>query len=674
MSRSPEEAGIAGDAVSDYRQGWSALSELIGQGKSFSGYERNCAFLNVPGGGFATISSTSGLDFIDDGRAVATCDWDGDGQLDFWVTNRTAPRVRFLRNISHNKATGTSVQLGLRGVTCNRDAIGARVEVYCRDQERPVIRTLHAGDGFLAQSSKWLHFGLGQAEGVARVIVRWPGDDAEVFTGVGIQGHYILTQGTGEARPRDAATIARREVPPAPEKDDVTDDGSTRTWIVGRVPMPETEHVTPGQAVLLNLWSSTCSSCVSELAEWTANETAIRQAGLDVVALSVDDLGGEGSDTAQGRFLDKINFPFHRGNASRELVNAMEIVHRTFIERQAPLPVPASFLLDTRGRVAAIYKGRVPLDTLLEDAELLNADLPAQRAAAVPYAGRWASKPFPPNPNRIAAAFEKAGQEEEAIAYLKHFLKGARHYLEDQYGNQEQQLATVVVAHQWLGDLLAENDRLAEAARVYANLLKLAPQDVTLHQAIGERLLTGNLAQASLPHLLIAARGSPRDANVLFNTGLAALGSGQIPAAIAHFQRALAISPQDKATHYQLAVALELAGRNPEAARHCRAALEREPGWPIAISKLIELILKSQETQAVGTLEEALALAETLCERTSRRDPLALHTLARVHAADHQGEKALAIIDEAIPLAQSSQQKPLLRALMALREAVISGK
>ena len=676
MSRSPDNARAAGEAISLYRQTWAALRELIGQGWSFSGHERNCAFLNLPGGRFANISSSSGLDLIDDGRALATCDWDYDGQIDFWVSNRTAPRVRFLHNVSDGAASGAFVGLKMRGVTCNGDAIGARVEVQVKGERRPHIRTVRAGDGFLAQSSKWLHFGLGKATEIERVLVRWPGGAAEEFSGVEAGAHYQLTQATGvaqlRARPKRPLPETASEMPAAASSAPAPTPAATRTWIMGRVPMPKSEYTGGEGPRLLNLWSRTCSACLAELAEWTEHQAGIRRAGLDIVALSIDHLGGD-SSAEDPRFLDAIGFPFTRGRATTELVNAMEIVHRTYVEWQQPLPVPASFLLDAKGRVAAIYKGRVPLDTLLEDVSLLKADLLKQRERAVPYPGRWASTPFAPNPNRVAATFERAGQEEQAMAYLKDFLAGARPYLQDQFGSPEQQLETVAVAHQLLGDLLMKRKRPDEAASVYANLLKLVPENGTLHMQIGEGLLTQNLARAALPHLLIAVEGAPDNANLLFNTGLASLGSGQVPQAIDHFQRALTMAPKDPATLYQLAVALEIAGRPVEAADRFRAALNVRPGWPIAATKLIDLILASQGKRAVGTLDEALALAEALCLKTKRKDPTALYALARVHLGAERRQQAAAILDEAIALAKGRQHTPLLRALNSMRRALGAG-
>ena len=158
MSHSPDEQSTS-DQMRLYDVGWSATTKLIRQGKSFSGGERNCAFLNLGDGRrFATVSGASGLDWIDDGRGLALCDWDYDGRVDFWLTNRTGPRLRFLHN-RFNNANGF-VALRLRGVDANRDGIGAVVRVKLAGRERVLRRSLAAGSGYLSQSSKWLHLSL----------------------------------------------------------------------------------------------------------------------------------------------------------------------------------------------------------------------------------------------------------------------------------------------------------------------------------------------------------------------------------------------------------------------------------------------------------------------------------------------------------------------------------
>src|SRR5690606_32636738 len=92
--------------------------------------------------------------------------------------------------------------LRLQGATANRDAVGARVELYLRDAEHPRrIKTVRAGDGYLSQSTKWVHFGLGPVEDIERVVVRWPGGDAETFRGLQADRYWSIVQGSGHAVP-----------------------------------------------------------------------------------------------------------------------------------------------------------------------------------------------------------------------------------------------------------------------------------------------------------------------------------------------------------------------------------------------------------------------------------------------------------------------------------------
>ena len=64
------------------------------------------------------------------------------------------------------------VDFDLEGTTSNRGAIGARVEVYWggKQQRQDVV----AASGFSAQNQRRLHFGLGAATSVDRVIIMWP--------------------------------------------------------------------------------------------------------------------------------------------------------------------------------------------------------------------------------------------------------------------------------------------------------------------------------------------------------------------------------------------------------------------------------------------------------------------------------------------------------------------
>ena len=90
MSQAPQ-ALKSSEGKEAYLASWQATFSLIRRGASFSGNERNCAYLNTDGSRFANVSASMGLDFLDDSRAVAVADWDHDGDMDLWLRNRSGP-------------------------------------------------------------------------------------------------------------------------------------------------------------------------------------------------------------------------------------------------------------------------------------------------------------------------------------------------------------------------------------------------------------------------------------------------------------------------------------------------------------------------------------------------------------------------------------------------------
>ena len=175
MSQTPDGV-VEAEKAANYVDAWRTVTRWIHEGRSWSGRERNCSFLNIGGGRFANVSFVSGLDFLDDGRALAAVDWDFDGDLDLWLANRTAPQIRFMRN--DTPSDNHFLALRLTGRRCNRDAIGARVELFVGDLPgRKLVtslRSFSADDDYL-----YLNFGelchrldayTGEARGVFGMI------------------------------------------------------------------------------------------------------------------------------------------------------------------------------------------------------------------------------------------------------------------------------------------------------------------------------------------------------------------------------------------------------------------------------------------------------------------------------------------------------------------------
>ncbi|TVR18807.1 MAG: CRTAC1 family protein, partial [Balneolaceae bacterium] len=62
----------------------------------------------------------------------------------------------------------------------NRQGIGARIEVVINDENgsRSVYRTVSTGGSFGANNSR-AHVGIGTAEAIDQIIIKWPGADGK---------------------------------------------------------------------------------------------------------------------------------------------------------------------------------------------------------------------------------------------------------------------------------------------------------------------------------------------------------------------------------------------------------------------------------------------------------------------------------------------------------------
>lgn len=389
MSQSPTKPSETGQ-TRRYLAGWEALRRLIDKGKSISGRERHCCFLNTGDSRFADVSAVTGLDLIDDGRAAALVDWDHDGDQDLWLTNRTSPMIRFLRNDFQSGNHFVAIRLVARDG--NRDAIGARVELHLDSDARPnSVKTLRAGNGFMAQSSKWLYFGLGQADQIHRIVVHWPGGESETYRGVAVDSRVRVVQGS--ERPIQVA--AERE-PVRLDPAEVPEPSAEATFRVVMLPGsgPLLTNVGRGP-ILVTLWAGWCQPCILELKELTEREADLRAAGLKVQAFNVENVDslGQGDSDSVGRLLEQIQFPFSTSQADSHTMAMFETSRKELVDKPGPFALPTSFLLDEQGRIRVMYRGRVKVDQLLSDISLLRSSPSEVRDAAVPFAGKWMGLP-----------------------------------------------------------------------------------------------------------------------------------------------------------------------------------------------------------------------------------------------------------------------------------------
>jgi thiol-disulfide isomerase/thioredoxin len=408
----------------EYQNAWSSLRKLILEdGASLSGRERNLAYLNLGDGTFADVSEISAANAIGDARALAVTDWDDDGRVDLILRNRTAPRLQIFRNQSAGDAHFLTI--ALRGTSCNRDAIGARVVVEAGG--RTIRRTLHCGDGFLAISSKRLFFGLGQAERVERLTVHWPDGTQDVYEDLAGDARYGIVQGKGSVQRLRPSTPDLADVEPFLAER--SSHEAARLTLMEKLPLgpigapdfddPDRKIADlAGSPLLLNLWSTTCAACLKEFAEFEESAADIEGAGLRLVTLCAD---AQENPARAEEILKRFGLDAEAGAITPALAEVLQVLFTHLIGSPEELPLPASLLLDPSGQLVAVYFGRVDMDALLSDVEAIKDADPADLSDVRLSDGRLVVERRRPL-RRLANEFKRIGRQ-DLVDYYRQLMR-----------------------------------------------------------------------------------------------------------------------------------------------------------------------------------------------------------------------------------------------------------
>jgi tetratricopeptide (TPR) repeat protein len=571
VSQSPVEVQ---DPDEDYRKGWAQILDLVNSGGSWSGHERNCCFLNTGGDRFADASAVTGLDFLDDGRSVAAVDWDLDGDLDLWMTARTAPRMRFVRNDTRHETGGSThyVAFKLQGTTANRGAIGAKVTL--RSGERIMVRSLKAGDGYLTQASHWLHFGLGDVSEIDQVSVRWPGGQEEQFSAIQADQRFQLVQGEGAAK---RWQTPERVVALTPSRIEVkTDPTANRVPIIDRIPLPPLDYVdfsaqpqsipsADRSTTLVSIWAAWCQPCLVELKGLADHKEELAELGVRVVALSVDGLGEDASDERKAKaMVERLSLPFDTGMANPQLLNRLDGLQEALVAlRRQPDSLPVSYLLDEYGRLAVIYTGAIDMAILRNDAVRLRDGKAAD--ASVTGRGRWLA-PARPNGAVLIQLAKGFHTRDDMVAAGLYAGLAADYLLRSGLDpGSVDSLATVLYDS---GSSCLINEEWERARQDFYSCIRLRPTWAEAHSNLGFALRKLDETLLARSHFNEALNLAPSMIQPAMNLGLIELDDGNLTGAVDQFQFVLDLHHDSADGHNYLGVAYARMGQQQAAIQH----------------------------------------------------------------------------------------------------------
>jgi tetratricopeptide (TPR) repeat protein/peroxiredoxin len=614
----------------NYEQGWNAINELIRSDGTWSGFERNVFYMNSHDGTFSDVSGIVGLDFIEDSRSFALADIDRDGRLEVILKNRNSPQLRVLKNMITGLSPAIAFRLG--GKKSNPDAIGAAVTVETSAGRQ--TRWLQAGSGFLAQHSKELFFGLGEAKEPVSAEIRWPSGLVQNLRDLPINHRIWVEEGALPSRQEIFKTLESSPAPAAAlvSKTQAPPD-SVETWLLVPVTAPDfsladlsgrTEKLSTrrGKPVLLHFWSAAAPGGEKELAELDRWYARWASEGLQLVGVNADELPslGESSPLAAYRHLSFPILP-----PSPDLIAIYNILFRSLFDRHRDLSLPSSFLLDETGAIVKIYQGRFPPEHYDQDFRRIPRTAADRLAKALPFPGVSETN-FGRNYLYLGSVFYERGYMQPAEDFLRLALRDDPSSAEAHYG---------------IGSVYLQQQKTAEARESFERTVKLKPAyPGTLPNAwnnLGILAARAGRTDEAIRNFQVALQMDPDHVIALQNLGNAYRQDKNWESAKSALQRAVQLSPDSPEANYSLGMVFAQLNDTQHAYEYLQRALAARPDYPEALNNLGILYVRAQRPdQAENSFKESIRVAPAFDQ--------SYMNLARLYAIEGEPQKARAVL------------------------------
>jgi hypothetical protein len=176
----------------------------VEQLKSEAGYaQRKLLYRNLHNGHFADVSLQAGPGISEPtaSRGAAFGDFDNDGDIDVAV-NTVNDYPQLLR--CDSKLSNNWIKIRTIGTKSNRSGIGARLICVTRppgeSQPHRQIDEVRSGGSYLSQNDLRIHFGLGKAEKVDVLEIRWPSGQIDTMKNIKVNQLILVKEGRGITR------------------------------------------------------------------------------------------------------------------------------------------------------------------------------------------------------------------------------------------------------------------------------------------------------------------------------------------------------------------------------------------------------------------------------------------------------------------------------------------
>jgi hypothetical protein len=190
--------------------GW--LDVYLGTGEpALDALMPNVMLRNDGGRRFEDVTFAGGFGHLQKGHGVAFGDLDNDGDQDLYhQLGGSYPADAYGNALWLNPGNEHHwLVLRLRGAKANRFAVGARIEVRLREGD--AVRSVHAlagSGGSFGGSSLQQEIGLGAADAIEELLIRWPGTTVpQRFTEIAMDRYYRATEGSPALEPLSVTAV-----------------------------------------------------------------------------------------------------------------------------------------------------------------------------------------------------------------------------------------------------------------------------------------------------------------------------------------------------------------------------------------------------------------------------------------------------------------------------------